>query len=251
MPTTAELLAWTLPPVLGAAIGYGTNDLAIRMLFRPHRPIHLFGRRLPFTPGMIPKEQPRIALKVASTVTTHLLTKGELQQLSHRLVSEAHLTQLVDRLIAQLLDELRDPEKMRPLAEKLAAVAASAVTDRLPRVVARAVEGLDLRGPLTALFLTLDVDALPAGWLSGLKAHLSVTLHRYLDREVEHLTERALEAIDLQGVIVRNVNAFPPERVERIIYDLSRRELKGIIYLGGLLGFLVGCVQVAIGAWIR
>lgn len=251
MPTTAQLLAWTLPPVLGAAIGYGTNDLAIRMLFRPHRPKYLFGRRLPFTPGMIPKEQPRIAEKVASTVTTHLLTKGEIQRLSHRFVSEENVSQLVDRLLEQILEELRDREKIRPLAEQLAGVAAALIADRLPRVVARAVDGLDLRGVFTSLFLSLNVDALPPGLRASLQAHLTSTLHQYLDVEVEQLTERALEAIDLKSIIVKNVNAFPPERVEHIIYELSRRELKGIIYLGGALGFLVGCVQVAIGALIR
>ena len=43
-------------PVIGAAIGYITNDIAIRMLFRPHKAVYVFGRRLPFTPGIVPRK---------------------------------------------------------------------------------------------------------------------------------------------------------------------------------------------------
>ena len=47
---------------VGAIIGYVTNWLAIKMLFRPQKEIRLRGKRLPFTPGLIPKEKERIAL---------------------------------------------------------------------------------------------------------------------------------------------------------------------------------------------
>jgi len=44
------------------------------MLFRPHREIRLFGIRLPFTPGLIPKERTRLARKLGEAISTHLLT---------------------------------------------------------------------------------------------------------------------------------------------------------------------------------
>lgn len=37
--------------VVGAVIGGFTNLLAIRMLFRPYKPIYMFGKQLPLTPG--------------------------------------------------------------------------------------------------------------------------------------------------------------------------------------------------------
>ncbi len=45
-----SLLA-TLAPLVGAFIGYATNHVAIRMLFRPLKPCRLFGLRLPLTRG--------------------------------------------------------------------------------------------------------------------------------------------------------------------------------------------------------
>ena len=46
-----------LLPLIGAAIGALTNQVAIRMLFRPYAPVRVFGRRLWFTPGVIPSRQ--------------------------------------------------------------------------------------------------------------------------------------------------------------------------------------------------
>ena len=59
---------------LGAVIGYITNWLAIKMLFRPHKEVRIFGIKMPFTPGVIPKERYRIAKNIGDTVGKHLLT---------------------------------------------------------------------------------------------------------------------------------------------------------------------------------
>lgn len=63
-----------IPALVGAFIGYITNWLAIKMLFRPHHEKRIFGIKLPFTPGLIPKEKDRIAKSVGEAVGTHLLS---------------------------------------------------------------------------------------------------------------------------------------------------------------------------------
>jgi uncharacterized membrane protein YheB (UPF0754 family) len=75
MPLILKIL---VPIALGAVIGYFTNDLAIRMLFRPRRPVFIGKWRLPFTPGIIPKNQSRIAKAVANAVSGRLFTSGDL-----------------------------------------------------------------------------------------------------------------------------------------------------------------------------
>ncbi len=60
--------------VIGAVIGGVTNHLAIKMLFRPLKPIYLWGKRLPFTPGLIPKRRKDLAVQLGRTVVDHLLT---------------------------------------------------------------------------------------------------------------------------------------------------------------------------------
>ncbi len=67
-------------PLIGALIGYCTNYIAVKMLFRPLHPVKLFGHQLPFTPGVIPKGQKRLAHAVGSVVGTTLVTEEDMRQ---------------------------------------------------------------------------------------------------------------------------------------------------------------------------
>ncbi len=75
--TYQQLLPILLPPLIGAFIGYVTNYIAIRMLFRPLRPWHLFGVRVPLTPGIIPAKRGELAQKMGEMVGSHLLTADD------------------------------------------------------------------------------------------------------------------------------------------------------------------------------
>ncbi|GED18658.1 DUF445 domain-containing protein [Kurthia gibsonii] len=60
--------------VIGSLIGGVTNHLAIKMLFRPHNPVYIWGKRLPFTPGLIPRRRDELAKQLGKTVVKYLLT---------------------------------------------------------------------------------------------------------------------------------------------------------------------------------
>ncbi|MDR2246667.1 MAG: DUF445 family protein [Treponema sp.] len=68
------------PPVIGALIGYVTNAVAIKMLFRPLKPVRVFGIRLPFTPGVLPRERHKLADSIGSMVERKLLTPEILRE---------------------------------------------------------------------------------------------------------------------------------------------------------------------------
>lgn len=69
---------YIIASLIGAVIGYITNWLAIKMLFRPYNEVKILGVKMPFTPGLIPKEQKRIAKSVGETIGTHLLSTDTL-----------------------------------------------------------------------------------------------------------------------------------------------------------------------------
>ena len=69
-----SVLPWLAPPILGAVIGYVTNRIAIRMLFRPRTAKHILGVRIPFTPGIIPKSRDELARNVGKAVARELLS---------------------------------------------------------------------------------------------------------------------------------------------------------------------------------
>ena len=61
-------------PIIGAVIGYITNWVAVKMLFYPHYEKKIGGRRVPFTPGVIPRGRGRLAKAVGQVVESQLLT---------------------------------------------------------------------------------------------------------------------------------------------------------------------------------
>lgn len=69
-----------IPVLVGSAIGYFTNWLAIKMLFRPLEEKRILGIKLPFTPGLIPKERKRIAKSIGEAVGMHLLTPEKITE---------------------------------------------------------------------------------------------------------------------------------------------------------------------------
>lgn len=73
-----DLLSIIFPIATGAFIGYCTNYIAIKMLFHPYKEMKFLGFALPFTPGVIPKNQPRIAKAVGKAVGENLLTDEDM-----------------------------------------------------------------------------------------------------------------------------------------------------------------------------
>ena len=85
-------IQFLMGPVVGGVIGYFTNWLAIKMLFRPHQPKYFMGLHIPFTPGIIPKEKYRIAESVGKAISENLMNQEVLQKtlLSDEIVQRVH-----------------------------------------------------------------------------------------------------------------------------------------------------------------
>lgn len=75
-----KILEIILPIAVGALIGYCTNYIAIKMLFWPRKEWHVGKWRVPFTPGVIPKNKSRIAFAVANAVSEQLLTENDIAE---------------------------------------------------------------------------------------------------------------------------------------------------------------------------
>lgn len=71
-------LHYLVPPLVGAFIGYLTNKVAIKMLFRPLKPWKFIGLRIPMTPGVIPSKRHELARNIGEMVGGHLLTSKEI-----------------------------------------------------------------------------------------------------------------------------------------------------------------------------
>ncbi|MFC1523167.1 DUF445 family protein [Thermodesulfobacteriota bacterium] len=96
----SPLLTYLAPPVIGAFIGYMTNYIAIRMLFKPLKPWYFLGVRIPMTPGVIPAQRHELARNIGEMVGEHLLTGPDIR----KALEEASFRKDLKRLIDQRLD---------------------------------------------------------------------------------------------------------------------------------------------------
>jgi len=93
---------WLVLPAVGAAIGYLTNWLAVKMLFRPREPRRVLGVTFQ---GLVPRRQADLAASVARTVEEELLSVEEIQELVTRLAESERVRALLHGRIDALIDE--------------------------------------------------------------------------------------------------------------------------------------------------
>jgi len=248
-----NLFAILVPPIIGAIIGYGTNCLAIRMLFRPHRAIYLFGWRLPFTPGLIPKEQGRLAKKMANTVGGRLITPEilarELVNSPLLVTGAAEVKAAIRKNLPQGAEFIRQFEHPRLDAEG-------------PEFVKKLIQ--EHVGKLAGIFL--DHNKIYASMKEGLAEYLSQEenlalvadkidegIDRILNDELkkapvisalEKAAAHVTGHIDVKAIIEDQINSIQPEEAEMLILSVIRKELHIVMALGGVLGFIIGWVPV-------
>lgn len=122
-------LSYIIAPLLGGVIGYITNDIAIRMLFRPHKAKYLFGIHIPFTPGIIPKEKGRIAEAIGGVISENLMNKEVLEKylLSEDMVEKVRsaveefiaIQQRNNETVSQFLGHYLSKEEIDTIAQNI------------------------------------------------------------------------------------------------------------------------------------
>lgn len=100
-----NLFFWLIPPIVGAVIGYVTNAVAIKMLFRPLKAYYICKIRIPFTPGILPKQRHKLADNIGLMVERELLTPEILRERMNRSDVKAALSASIASYTARLLNK--------------------------------------------------------------------------------------------------------------------------------------------------
>lgn len=303
------ILEYLSGPVVGAVIGYITNDIAIRMLFRPRQPKHIFGWHVPFTPGIIPKEKNRIAGAIGTSISENLMNRDVLERnlLSDEMIAKVrqavadfaytqlHNDETVEQfarhyLTADEVKVLRDNAiteatkllitKLQDSAvgEQIAHVATEHVIEKTRHSLAGKL-GADkllsaLSGPVKShlakhinevlrsqsgdmvsrlvrdegdKLLSLPMRQLLAGHEEQVKQAQDSIVSVYRTVITEHLP-RILEAIDISAIVESRIREMDIVEAETIIMQLIRKELRAIVWLGALLGCIMGTVTTLINS---
>ena len=225
-----ELQLWIgrlLPIVLGAGIGFVTNVIAIRMLFRPLKEYRIFGLRVPFTPGIIPKQRYALADSIGRMVSGQLLSKESV--ISH--IRGQEFSRSLNEGISALLSQDSDDE-VPPIVRRASSFLRNALTEQrlvalltqlgttLGRLtVSQIVPRRILRGQLAKL---LDHQI-----RDGIGPRLVDELVLLTERLVED--DRSLDSIvseDLRQGIVTLLEALYEPAVRFLFEWLRRPEIK-------------------------
>jgi uncharacterized membrane protein YheB (UPF0754 family) len=188
-----------ITPFVGALIGWLTNYLAIKMLFRPRQPRVIFGLLLQ---GVIPRRQRDLALKIGEVVEEELLKSEDILSAIDTEEVRAHLTAVLGTRLDRFLREKVFRGEF--LSEKI-----------LSREIVQRVK----RGLITEL-----VNLFPL--------------------EVEAAINQLVGKVNIRKIVADRVEQFDLDRLERIVYRVARTELFWVEISGGILGFLIGVLQV-------
>jgi uncharacterized membrane protein YheB (UPF0754 family) len=186
--TLLAIAEYALPPTLGAMIGYLTNYVAIRMLFRPLRAYRVAGVRIPFTPGIIPKQREDLAQSIARMVSTQLLTEDAVR--SH--LRSPQFQEGIRTGISNLVDEIGVRTRRSGLNQQ----SVQLLEELAGNVVSGLVESPRVRasvGSAVEQFL-LDVADRKVGDL--------VPNQEAAEERLEQLVDRALDREELREGIV-------------------------------------------------
>lgn len=194
-----------LLPVLGLVIGWGTNALAVKMLFHPRKPLNIFGLKFQ---GLLPKRQNQLAEHLGRTVQTHLISHEDIHALFRREDVQEQTTALIAEKINFFIDE-----RLTSLNPMIGMFLQGEIRDKLARMM------LDEMAPLVPAF-------------------------------AESMMDKAEEHLDFQAIVEEKVRQFDLDRLESMVWEIAARELRHIEWIGGILGFLIGVIQLLVVLWL-
>ncbi|WP_119841990.1 DUF445 domain-containing protein [Salinibacter ruber] len=253
-----DLLRFT---AVSGLVGFGTNWLAITMLFRPRTARPLVGQ------GLVPAQRERVAYRLAQAVSDELINKALIKE---KIRESGLVAQYRDLLVAAASDVATDDAVRaegkallrRALRDVLStpSVQTRIVALTAEQVEAQAGEGLsglmlrayryfgedDFRARLreTVRRLPDAVDPLVEE-LDPVLDRLPAELERRSD-EIESLLTRVVlrlvDTLDLERMIYENVRAYDERQLEMLLRRTTNEQLNYIKYLGAALGIIGGFI---------
>lgn len=301
-------IQFLIGPIIGLIIGYVTNNIAIKMLFRPLKPVYIGKRRVPFTPGLIPKEKERIAKTIGGVVSTELLDNDTINKtlLSDGIISG--ITGLVEKLfnkmklsentvreeLYQKLDEDLVDNMTEQVEEDIAALIHTKLskfnfgTEISKKVIVNIRNQYIEKGKIKAAFAKLVDDNM----INSLAEPIGKTIDkivsenseaivgdliknetdRIMDTKTSEIAEKywhsipkiksavqsvyirtvkndlpkVMEKLNIAKIVEDKINGYNIKEFEDLLFSIMKKELNAIIWLGALLGFVMGFLNAFI-----
>jgi uncharacterized membrane protein YheB (UPF0754 family) len=288
-----------LPPLVGGVIGYVTNWIAVKMLFRPLYPKYIGKWQLPFTPGIIPRRKDSLAKAIGQAVGSQLLTKEDIGAAfcgeDKKNVAVNKLTDAVwkgtDKEIREIGSSALTPQgfqdKLNALSEKISSRAVVALSDmQIGETVANIAEAAVLekiKGSPLSMFVSRDLVHSVASSMSDkideyISEHGKEKIQPVIDGELNKLSAQPLKGVldgaeidrtslssaigkiydqvllpavgeivssfDIAAQVEKKISEMDVKDLEKLCLSVMKKELNAITWLGGLIGLLLGIVNI-------
>jgi uncharacterized membrane protein YheB (UPF0754 family) len=188
-------------PVTSAFIGWLTNRLAVKMLFRPKKPVRIFGITVQ---GIFPKRQPQFAQQIGALVSRELVSFNEIEA---KLTSEDNIKKIMPVAEEHVDDFLRNKLKVAfPMIGML-------IGDR-------------------------TIGTLKEIFMKELETIFPVIIKAYV--------QNLQNDLDLEQMVTAKIATLSADKLETAMYEGLKKELRAAGFFFGLIGFLIGLMQVGI-----
>lgn len=243
-------------------IGFGTNWVAIMMLFHPRQKRVLLGQ------GLIPKRREKLVEAIANGVSRNLINEEIIRE-------QLEKSGLVQKITSDFKDELHALLGKPDFRADLRLLIETTLRDltevpehreRILKLSREMLDRLELEGVVGRL-LTFSrpvwQDSALAEFDKWVSRELPTVLNKNLDLldgevvKLPAMLEKERDAIerwltgtiiyfvkrlDIRKTMLEQLRTFDEERVEKLIRDASNDQLGYITLLGGVLGFIAGFV---------
>jgi len=241
-------------------IGYGTNYVAIQMLFKPIKKRPVWGQ------GLIPAQREQIIFSLANGIHTFILSpeliskrlqeSGLVSRISHTLVmGTTHLLQdltLRDTLKQAIFQNMKEYLQNESTQKHILSIIDQHVADRVGGVrkfflqTYKTLNRSDYEDAIQQVIadipeITLKVITELESELTGLEEQL-IARREDIENYLTQTLTGILEKIDIPGLLRGQMEHFDEVKLERMIVQASNEQLMYIQYLGALLGILGGLI---------
>lgn len=240
-------------------VGYGTNWLAIKMLFHPRKPRPIWGQ------GLVPAYKMRIVERFTEAISRYILNEDVLQRVLHEAGVSQKLANALTEGTSNLLNDpefreeiilagkkalqrmVEDPVQQRRLVQVIDAKLLQVVPAGIAGSLFRSYRQLNEKGYREVLART--VLSIPDAFEEAMRSlnlpeeEVRETILAHTDELESLLTEvirSIISRIPLYPIIYNQLAAFDERQLEQLFLYTTSEHLEFIQNLGALLGVLAG-----------
>ena len=86
--------------------------------------------------------------------------------------------------------------------------------------------------------------------IADIKQSITDSIMKHREDVLDEVEKGLSKGLDVPALVEKKVAAFEILKLEKLILEVANRELRSIVWLGGVLGVLIGALQVGF-LWLR